>query len=81
MGEISGRGEGIRTPGPMLPKHVRYQTALHPGLPCRADFLFVVHQATCYIIHQTGQNVNPHFSLFLRFLKLFCHPPFVLGKA
>ena len=24
------RGEGIRTPGPMLPKHVRYQTALHP---------------------------------------------------
>ena len=25
------RGEGIRTPGPMLPKHVRYQTALHPG--------------------------------------------------
>ena len=28
----TGRGEGIRTPGPMLPKHVRYQTALHPGL-------------------------------------------------
>ena len=25
-----GRGEGIRTPDPMLPKHVRYQTALHP---------------------------------------------------
>ena len=25
----SGRGGGIRTRGPMLPKHVRYQTALH----------------------------------------------------
>lgn len=26
----SGRGEEIRTPGPMVPNHVRYQTALHP---------------------------------------------------
>ena len=25
-----GRGEEIRTPGPMVPNHVRYQTALHP---------------------------------------------------
>lgn len=25
-----GRGEKIRTPGPMVPNHVRYQTALHP---------------------------------------------------
>ena len=27
---LNGRGERIRTSGPMLPKHVRYQTALHP---------------------------------------------------
>ena len=26
---ISGRGEGTRTPGPMVPNQVRYQTALH----------------------------------------------------
>ena len=25
----NGRGEGTRTPGPMVPNHVRYQTALH----------------------------------------------------
>ena len=24
-----GRGGGTRTPGPMVPNHVRYQTALH----------------------------------------------------
>lgn len=27
-----GRGWGIRTPGPMVPNHVRYQTALNPVL-------------------------------------------------
>ena len=27
---IFGRGEETRTPGPMVPNHVRYQTALHP---------------------------------------------------
>ena len=26
---IIGRGGGTRTPGPMVPNHVRYQTALH----------------------------------------------------
>ena len=26
---IFGRGGGTRTPGPMVPNHVRYQTALH----------------------------------------------------
>ncbi len=29
---ISGRGEEIRTPDPMVPNHVRYQTALHPDV-------------------------------------------------
>ena len=49
-----GRGEGIRTPGPMLPKHVRYQTALHPVrvLPT---------QATLIIIPETGGFVNTFF--------------------
>ena len=27
-----GRGEGTRTPGPMVPNQVRYQTALHLDL-------------------------------------------------
>ena len=26
---VDGRGGGTRTPGPMVPNHVRYQTALH----------------------------------------------------
>ncbi len=28
----TGPGEGIRTPGPLLPKQMRYQTALHPDM-------------------------------------------------
>ena len=40
----TGRGEGIRTPGPMLPKHVRYQTALHPvdEVPTQATVIIVL---------------------------------------
>ena len=51
---VFGRGEGIRTPGPMLPKHVRYQTALHPVrvLPT---------QATLIIIPETRFFVNTFF--------------------
>src|SRR6187549_812475 len=30
--EKSGRGGGIRTPDILLPKQVRYQTALHPAM-------------------------------------------------
>lgn len=30
----SGRGRGIRTPDTLLPKQVRYQTALYPVLHC-----------------------------------------------
>ena len=29
MVHFNGRGEGTRTPGPMVPNQVRYQTALH----------------------------------------------------
>ena len=28
-----GRGGGIRTPDPLLPKQMRYQTALRPDMP------------------------------------------------
>ncbi len=28
--EVDGRGGGIRTPGPLLPKQMRYQAALRP---------------------------------------------------
>src|SRR5690606_21758353 len=30
---MTGRGGGIRTPDPLLPKQVRYQTALRPDMP------------------------------------------------
>ena len=51
----------------MLPKHVRYQTALHPVVPvslaCPAgDFLS---------IHPFGQFVNPQNEFFADFLILF----------
>ena len=70
------RGEGIRTPGPMLPKHVRYQTALHPGFPCR---LHVVRQATCYILLHRKRNVNPFFELFSSFFETFLNPLILPG--
>ena len=31
----NGRGGGIRTPDPLLPKQMRYQTALRPDDPFR----------------------------------------------
>jgi hypothetical protein len=30
---LHGRGGGIRTPDPLLPKQMRYQTALRPDAP------------------------------------------------
>src|SRR5437870_4397495 len=38
---MSGRGGGIRTPDILLPKQVRYQTALHPAMK-------VVHRGELY---------------------------------
>jgi hypothetical protein len=32
---MNGRGGGIRTPDPLLPKQMRYQTALRPDLALR----------------------------------------------
>ena len=32
--KLNGRGERIRTSDPLLPKQVRYQTALRPELWC-----------------------------------------------
>ena len=60
VAEESGRGEGIRTPGPMLPKHVRYQTALHPVTERAA-------QATLIIIHKTPMAVKGIFKKFYNF--------------
>jgi hypothetical protein len=31
--KFAGRGGGIRTPDPLLPKQMRYQTALRPDSP------------------------------------------------
>ena len=57
------RGEGIRTPGPMLPKHVRYQTALHPGTfrPLRANC-----RATLVMIHGFASFVKRFFIIFFK---------------
>ena len=33
--DSNGRGGGIRTPGPLLPKQMRYQAALRPDIPLR----------------------------------------------
>ena len=62
---VFGRGEGIRTPGPMLPKHVRYQTALHPGFPYRHPLSSgdVLYNTRC------PPNCQPLFFMFFRF---FC---------
>ena len=57
----TGRGEGIRTPGPMLPKHVRYQTALHPGFFIPRGYF---PQATKHIIHELRRFVNTFFKTF-----------------
>ena len=35
---LYGRGGGTRTPGPMVPNHVRYQTALHLDLAEKEGF-------------------------------------------
>ena len=59
---VFGRGEGIRTPGPMLPKHVRYQTALHP-------VRVVPTQATLIIIPETRVFVNTFFQKNFVFFK------------
>ena len=61
------RGEGIRTPGPMLPKHVRYQTALHPG----ASFPRSTPQATSINIHDLCFLVNHFFFFFEKNLRRF----------
>ena len=57
------RGEGIRTPGPMLPKHVRYQTALHPGI---FRLLRVNPQATLVMIHGNERFVKWFFNIFFK---------------
>ena len=44
----TGPGEGIRTPGPMLPKHVRYQTALHPDINGGECGILTRNATPCY---------------------------------
>ena len=40
-GRIIGRGGEIRTPDILLPKQARYQTALHPVYPFRAEIILI----------------------------------------
>ncbi len=39
---VIGRGGGIRTHDPLLPKQMRYQAALRPDKPCIIDGLLAV---------------------------------------
>ena len=66
-----GRGGGTRTPDPMVPNHVRYQTALHPvdqhhsfpGLVC----VQVTVSATNFILadfHSFGKSFFSYFFTF-----------------
>ena len=49
----AGRGGGIRTPDPLLPKQMRYQAALRPDVPFR------LYRETLFAL--AGQSVaHPH---------------------
>ncbi len=56
---FTGRGDETRTHDPMVPNHVRYQTALHP--------------ANTMLIHNTlkKKNCQTFFKVFSIFLKNF----------
>ena len=58
----TGRGEGIWTLGPMLPKHVRYRTAPHP-----------VELTFCNGVYYTAMRLvcQHFFSIFLIYFLVF----------
>ena len=76
--EENGRSEGIRTPDPMLPKHVRYQAALHSVRNDLSVFSRALVSSTSCIIQERARFVNGFFTLFCTFFAsiftqhLFC---------
>lgn len=57
---FNGRGEKVRTPGPMVPNHVRYQTALHP-----AEILLIYYN---FLIRFLQVEINHIFLIYLLLL-------------
>ena len=57
--KVDGRGEETRTPGPMVPNHVRYQLRYTPS---QIDF---------DILYQIDYKVNKFFKLFYQNIKNF----------
>ena len=53
----NGRGGGIRTPDPLLPKQMRYQTALRPdsSIDCNPDRVFSTAYALPFARPHSGQ--------------------------
>jgi hypothetical protein len=49
----SGRGGGIRTPDPLLPKQMRYQAALRP------DLMIIPHSSVYAPAHEHGRDASP----------------------
>ena len=43
------RGGGIRTPGPMVPNHVLYQTEPHPVNQRKSLYLILLFLSTCFL--------------------------------
>lgn len=64
--KINGRGDRIRTCDPMVPNHVRYQTALHPVEPLPAVFA-----DDFYNILYVKSFVNGFFAFFLFYFENF----------
>lgn len=74
--EKIGRSEGIRTPDPMLPKHVRYQAALHS---VRNDCVrFFSCACLKHEMYYTGARAvcQPVFYTFLRVFRIFFRQAF-----
>ena len=58
---VFGRGRGIRTPGILLPKQARYQTALYPEI-----VVYFTHEPLRFLV---GSLRNPHICLALSVIK------------
>src|SRR5947209_12594522 len=54
-----GRGGGIRTPDPLLPKQMRYQTALRPDLQDSISFRWVGHKVPLWLFNKSVTSGDP----------------------
>ena len=58
---LNGRGGGIRTPDPLLPKQMRYQTALRPDIyhDCIVEFQTIAVIDDCSGPMTPRPSLNP----------------------